>query len=79
MYPGNPDNPFFLDINLRGELSKRQKNDQSRRRHIVPKNESICYNYALLYSRIGGRNLSSVNTLFRIADQVQAFFDLQNS
>jgi len=37
--------------------------------------QTVCIDYAIIYSRSGGDYLANVNTLFNVADSVQTFYD----
>ncbi len=77
IYPDNPNNP-----NGWSEIT--EQNPPGDRRVFMSSNygtfspgEIICYDYVVLYSRIGDY-LQNVDLLYDLADSVQTFFDDQN-
>ena len=45
---------------------------------VLTPGEAVCYDFAYIYSRDGNDHLDNVNSLFTVADSVQAFYANQN-
>jgi len=78
LFSSNPNDPTGWSEQTEMNPSGDRRMFMSSEGATIVQNGEMCYDYAVIYAK-GNSNLNSVDSLYQVADEIQNFYDAQNS